>query len=217
YDEASAFMKRLTDFLKLPKNSKILDLACGKGRHSRYLNQLGYDVVGADLSPSSIEYASQFENEKLHFAVHDMCIPFPKKFDAIFNLFTSFGYFEKDEDNLRTIKAIAAQLKENGAGVIDFLNMEYTKNTLVPSETKVVDGIEFNLSRYFENGYLWKEIEFDFEGENHYYTERVKALTLDDFKGYFDAAGVSIRHCFGDYKLTSFDPATSPRLILIFS
>ncbi|MFN3940966.1 MAG: YkgJ family cysteine cluster protein, partial [Chitinophagales bacterium] len=85
-----------------PAVSKILDLACGKGRHSIYLNQLGYDVTGADLSENSIKEASKFANEKLHFKVHDMRIPFEEKYDAIFNLFTSFGYFENDADNLTT-------------------------------------------------------------------------------------------------------------------
>ena len=87
--EAELFMDALTSFLKLSKKAEILDLACGKGRHAKYLNELGYDVTGIDLSPSSIEFAKTLENKRLHFAVHDMCLPYPKKFDAIFNLFTS--------------------------------------------------------------------------------------------------------------------------------
>ena len=92
--EAEFFMNSLTSFLKLPKKAEILDLACGKGRHAIYLNELGYDVTGIDLSAASIEFAKKFETDKLHFAIHDMSISYPKKFDAVFNLFTSFGYFE---------------------------------------------------------------------------------------------------------------------------
>jgi SAM-dependent methyltransferase len=92
--EAGLFMKNLTSFLNLSTSSKILDLACGKGRHSKYLNQLGYHVTGIDLSPQSIVYAKQFENDKLFFEEHDMSLTYPQKFDAVFNLFTSFGYFE---------------------------------------------------------------------------------------------------------------------------
>ena len=143
YEEAGFFMKKLTSFLNLSENSKILDLACGKGRHAKYLNEIGYDVTGVDLSVSSIEYAKQFERENLHFEVHDMCLPYPKKFDAVFNLFTSFGYFEKENDNLRTIKSIKEELKPNGYGVIDFLNTEYVINNLVPTEVKTVEGIDF--------------------------------------------------------------------------
>jgi len=217
YDEAGQFMKRLTQFLKLPNGAEILDLACGKGRHSKYLNSLGFDVTGVDLSASSIAYAQQYKNDTLHFAVHDMCLPYPKQFDAIFNLFTSFGYFEDEQDNLRTIKAITSQIKSNGYGVIDFLNMEYTHAHLIPEETKVVDGIEFHLKRYFKEGYLLKDINFSHEGRDYAYTEKVKALHLQDFKAYFEAAGVLVRHTIGDYNLEPFNVKTSPRLILIFS
>jgi len=215
-DEAGLFMNALTAFLKLSTKAEILDLACGKGRHSRYLNELGYDVIGIDLSPASIKFAEKFENEKLHFDVHDMCIPYPKKFDAVFNLFTSFGYFENEEDNLRTIKSIKAELKPNGYGVIDFLNANYVAANLVPSETKVIGGISFSIERSIVDGYIIKNISFSDKGEHYAYTERVAAISLDDFKAYFKEAGVSLKHCFGDYDLNIFDVDTSERLILIF-
>ncbi|MBC7524978.1 MAG: methyltransferase domain-containing protein, partial [Flavobacterium sp.] len=94
YREAQIFMDNLTRYLNLPEKAKVLDLACGKGRHSIYLNQLGFEVTGVDLSENSILEAKKNENESLHFNVHDMRNPFHQKFDAIFNLFTSFGYFE---------------------------------------------------------------------------------------------------------------------------
>ncbi|MFI0492366.1 SAM-dependent methyltransferase, partial [Flavobacterium sp.] len=94
--EAQIFMDNITHYLNLPENAKVLDLACGKGRHSIYLNQLGYEVVGADLSENSIAEANKSQNETLKFQVHDMRETFDDKFDAIFNLFTSFGYFEND-------------------------------------------------------------------------------------------------------------------------
>ncbi|PKA84324.1 methyltransferase family protein [Ulvibacter sp. MAR_2010_11] len=216
YKEAGFFMQRLTEFLSLPKGAKILDLACGKGRHSKYLNELGYDVIGADLSQSSINYAKQFENETLHFEVHDMCKSFVTKFDAIFNLFTSFGYFKNEEDNLSTIQAIKNGLKPNGFGVIDFLNVEHVRKNLVASETKVIEGIKFQINKRITDGYIFKEIEFVHEKENYHFTERVKSISLEDFKMYFDAAGVQLYSCFGDYHLNVFDKSKSERLILIF-
>ncbi|WP_339698410.1 class I SAM-dependent methyltransferase [uncultured Marixanthomonas sp.] len=217
YEEAGFFMKKLTSFLNLSEKSKILDLACGKGRHAKYLNKIGYDVTGVDLSNSSIEYAKQFESKNLHFEVHDMCLPYPDKFDAVFNLFTSFGYFEKENDNLRTIKSIKEELKPNGYGVIDFLNTDYVLNNLVPSEVKTVDGIDFYIHRYLEEGYIFKDIRFTHENERYFYTERVKALRLEDFKNYFFEAGVKLVNCFGDYHLNKFDKNKSERLILIFN
>ncbi|PVW13954.1 class I SAM-dependent methyltransferase [Marixanthomonas spongiae] len=217
YEEAGLFMKELTSYLNLSTGAEILDLACGKGRHSKHLSNMGYRVTGVDLSETSIAYAKQFEHEHLHFEVHDMCLPYPKKFDAVFNLFTSFGYFEKENDNLQTIKAIKEELKPNGYGVIDFLNMDYIAKNLVPSEVKTVDGIDFYMKRYFENGYLFKDIRFTHENKRHFYTERVKALTLEDFKAYFQEAGVTLVNRFGDYHLNAFDKENSERLILIFN
>ena len=217
YEEAGFFMNQLTSFLKLSKDSEILDLACGKGRHSSYLNKLGYKVIGVDLSPSSIAYAKQFENDRLHFRVHDMSVPFSKKFDAIFNLFTSFGYFEKEEDNLRTIKAIKTGLKPNGFGVIDFLNVAYVKENIIASETKNIEGITFNIQKYIEDGYIFKDIRFTHNTKDYFFTERVKAITLNDFKVYFEKANANLLHCFGDYLLNPFDEKSSERLILIFN
>ena len=216
FKEAGVFMENLTAFLKLPKYAEILDLACGKGRHAKYLNDLGYSVTGVDLSPKSIAFAKQFENSSLHFFEHDMCLPFSKRFNAVFNLFTSFGYFENEEDNLRTIKAIKEELKEEGFGVIDFLNVEYVRQHLVPSEIKVVDGISFHVKREIENGYIIKDIQFSHNNNDYSFTEKVKAISLSDFKAYFKEASIQLKHCFGDYQLNDFNEETSERLILIF-
>ncbi len=214
--EAGIFMKNLTSYLQLPKNAEILDLACGKGRHSVFLNELGYRVTGVDLSPQSIAFAKQFENDSLHFEEHDMTVPFPKKFDAVFNLFTSFGYFENSEDNINTIKSIKAELKHNGLGVIDFLNAEFVKRNLVPSEIKIVDGIEFKIQRKIKDGFIIKNISFNDKEHNYTFTERVKAIELEDFKNCFKSLGIELLHCFGNYQLQEFKEAESTRLILIF-
>ena len=216
-DEAGLFMKKLTAFLNLSPDSTILDLACGKGRHSKYLNKLGFQVTGVDLSPKSIAYAKEFENESLRFEEHDMSIPYPKKFDAVFNLFTSFGYFENEEDNFNTIHAIKKELNPNGYGVIDFLNSDYVEKHLVPSENKIVDGITFNIQREIKNGYILKNINFKHNTQEYNFTEKVKAISLNDFKKYFNEASVSLKHCFGDYDLNEFNKETSTRLILIFN
>ncbi len=216
YEEAQQFMDNLTNYLNLPENAKILDLACGKGRHSIYLSQLGYDVTGADLSENSIAEASSFANEKLHFTVHDMREPFNEKFDAIFNLFTSFGYFDNEEDNLKALKAMHNSLSEYGFAVIDFMNVDYVIKNLIPNEVKTVDGIDFKIKRYVKDSYIYKEIDFEAEGEHYHFTERVKAFTLQDFEKLMDEAGIYLLDIFGDYKLHRFYKNESERLIMIF-
>lgn len=216
YTEARVFMDNLTNYLNLPENAKILDLACGKGRHSIYLNELGYNVTGADLSENSIAAASKFSNDTLHFKVHDMREPFEEKFDAIFNLFTSFGYFKHDEDNLTTLKAMRNSLTEYGFAVIDFMNVDYVLNNLVPKEVKTVESIDFHIKRYYEDNHIIKEINFSDKGKEHHYTERVRALTHNNFETMMEKAGIYLLDVFGDYKLRKFHKNESERLIMIF-
>jgi len=215
-EEAQLFMDNITQYLNLPEEAKILDLACGKGRHSVYLNTLGYDVTGADLSEQSIAAASENANNTLHFQVHDMRIAFDQKFDAIFNLFTSFGYFENDLDNNKTLIAIRDSLSEYGFAVIDFMNVVNVIENLVPDEVKTVDGIDFHIKRYHKNGHIFKEIDFQDNGEKFHFTEKVQALTLEDFEAMMEQSGIHLLDIFGDYKLHKFSKKDSERLILIF-
>jgi len=61
--EAEVFISNIIDFLAIEKNSLVLDAACGAGRHSRMVNNLGYSVIGMDLSAESIKTAKEFEND----------------------------------------------------------------------------------------------------------------------------------------------------------
>ena len=209
-------MDNLTHYLNLPEKAKVLDLACGKGRHSIYLNHLGYEVIGADLSENSIAEASKNKNKTLHFQVHDMRETFEDKFDAIFNLFTSFGYFENDNDNLTTLKAMKESLTESGFAVIDFMNVNQVIANLVPEEVKTVEAIDFHIKRYVKDGHIYKEIDFEDQGEKFHFTEKVKALTLQDFEQMMEKAEIYLLDIFGDYKLKKFHKTDSERLIMIF-
>ena len=216
YREAQIFMDNLTHYLNLPDHAKVLDLACGKGRHAIYLNQLGFDVLGVDLSENSIGVAKKNENETLHFKVHDMRHAFEEKYDGIFNLFTSFGYFENDDDNLKTLIAIRESLSEFGFGVIDFMNVPNVVANLVPHEVKTVDNIDFHIKRFHIDGYIYKEIDFEDQGEKFHFTEKVRAFNLADFQQMMDNAGIYLLDIFGDYKLKKFHKSDSERLIMIF-
>ena len=214
-DEAQLFMKHITTFLNLPKTTHILDLPCGRGRHSVFLNSLGYKVTGGDLAANSIKLAKEFENETLNFKVHDMRAPFNNKYDAVFNLFTSFGYFEDDKEDILILNNIKQSLKKDGFFVFDFLNAEKVKLNLVAKETKIVNSITFNIKREIKDGFIYKHISFFADGENHTYTEQVKYLDLDKMTAFFVKVGFTITNVFGDYDLNAFEANTSERLILI--
>ena len=215
YKEAEMFTKELMEFIKLPLNSKILDLACGKGRHSINLNKMGYDVTGVDLSIKNIKIASKHNSENLKFKIHDMRKPLGQKFDLVVNLFTSFGYFDDFEDNLKTLNSIKLSLRKDGLAVIDFLNIKYLKNNLIRKNTEEIDGIKFHLNRSIKNGFLTKKISFKHELNEYNFEEKVRSLDLDDFKSMFKQSNIEILQIFGDYKLTRFDKNNSKRLIFI--
>ena len=208
HSEAQVFMDNLTNYLNIPEGGKILDLACGKGRHSVYLNSLGYNVTGIDLSEKSIDYSKQYENATLQFNVHT--------FDAVFNLFTSFGYFDDENCNLQTIASIKEELNPFGFGVIDFMNVNYIIEHLVAEDIKTVEGIDFHQKRSVKDGFIIKDISFTVNGEYYEFQERVKAFTLDEFEALFAKAGVYLLDVFGDYKLHKYHSKTSERLIMIF-
>lgn len=214
-DEAELFMKNLLSFIELKKNSKILDMPCGKGRHAIFLNKLGYDVVGADLSENSIEYAKKYTNRTLHFEVHDMRHPFKTQFDAILNLFTSFGYFEEEEINIKVLKNLKSGLKKNGVLVIDFMNVNYVKEHLIEEEIITKGNIEFHIKRHIKDDFIIKEIRFYADGKDHFFKERVKYLPLATLKRFIKKANLKLKHTFGEYSLTAFDIKKSSRLILI--
>jgi hypothetical protein len=131
-------------------------------------------------------------------------------------LFTSFGYFENDADNLKTLIAIKESLTEHGFAVIDFMNVDQVIANLVPEETKTVEGIDFHIQRYVKDGHIYKEISFEDKGESYHFTEKVQALTLQDFQTMMEEAGIYLLDIFGDYKLKKFHKTESERLIMIF-
>lgn len=216
--EAQLFMTNLISYLKLKKGSKILDLACGKGRHSIYLNTLGFDVIGADLSQNSISFASKYENDMLKFIQHDMRDELNQKYDAIFNLFTSFGYFVDDLEDIKVLNNIKNGLKnENSFAVIDFINVHKAIKNLVPKETITRDGIQFNITRKVENGFIIKNIEVIENTKVYNYFERVKCLDFEKIQTYLKTVGLQVKAVFGDYNLQKYDGENSNRLLLILS
>jgi len=216
-EEANKFIDRLLTELKPAPASCILDLACGKGRYSRYLAKKGYFVTGLDISEESILYAQRFENQHLAFFRHDMRLPFRiNYFDYVFNFFTSFGYFTTDKDHLKTIANIARGLRPDGKFILDFFNSKKAISGLLMNEIKQVGTVVFHIQRRVdEDGYILKNIQFEDNGQHFDFTERVRAFTLEDFEWLFSRAGLKIAKTFGSYQLETFDEATSDRLILV--
>ena len=214
--EVQAFIDNLVQHLQITKGSKLIDIACGKGRHATYFNSLGLDVVGVDLSPNSIASATKNANATLQFSVHDMREVYQENsFDVVTNLFTSFGYFEENTDEQKAINAMASNLKSEGVLIIDFMNVKKVITNLVDSEQKTIDGITFDISRKIEVGHIIKDIQITDGAIKQHFQEKVKAITLANYSEFITTAGLKIIDIFGNYKLEDFNAITSDRLILI--
>lgn len=215
-EEAELFIDNLISYLKIIKGSKLIDIACGKGRHATYLNKHGLDVIGYDLSINSIKYAKKYENKTLKFHVHDMRKVLKKDhFEYATNLFTSFGYFENEKDEQITINAMAGNLKNEGTLIIDFMNTKKVISNLTNYENKEVNCINFKIERSVHKKNIIKNIKFSDNGKDYIYNEQVKALTLDDFYNLITKAKLKIIDIFGNYQLDNFNAKTSDRLIII--
>ncbi|MCB0458424.1 MAG: class I SAM-dependent methyltransferase [Flavobacteriaceae bacterium] len=213
-EEAELFMKNLASFLKLTPKQTILDMPCGKGRHAIFLNSLGFTVTGADLSKNNLKLAGEFKNENLSFIQHDMREPLPSQYDVIVNLFTSFGYFD-DAVNSKVLQHLKNGLKTNGILVIDFLNVEKVRKSIVKQEVITKNDINFYIDKTISGGFIIKKIMFSDDGKKYNFEERVRYITLQKFEAYFVLANLKVKHTFGDYHLNPFDPESSERLIMI--
>jgi cyclopropane fatty-acyl-phospholipid synthase-like methyltransferase len=216
--EAAAFIGRLLAVLKPPPGAKMLDVACGRGRHSRILADQGFEVTGIDLAPSSIAYARQFRNDHLDFYVHDMRqLLCTSCFEYVFNFFTSFGYFRTRRENENSIRTISLAMKKEGVFVLDYLNSRYTKDHLVPHSEILIDGVKYDLTRWFDEKHFYKKIKIQDPQQPAplTFTERIARFSPDDFAAMLTRGGLAIRQLYGSYALDPFDIIRSPRLIII--
>lgn len=216
--EADAFIHTLISHLQPPSGSRMLDVACGKGRHSKILSSLGYQVTGIDISSSSIASAKQYECDNLTFFVHDMRLPFyGNYFNYAFNFFTSFGYFKTRREHDDTIRTISKSLLPGGVFVIDYLNVHYAEDHRVPEEVKIIDTTTYTIQRWNDETHFYKKIivtdpslKLPME-----YTEKVAKFSLGDFTEMLAYQGLQVQEVFGDYHLGTYDVRKTPRLIVV--
>jgi 2-polyprenyl-3-methyl-5-hydroxy-6-metoxy-1,4-benzoquinol methylase len=216
--EAAAFIDKLIYHLQPAAGASMLDVACGKGRHSVHLAQKGFDVTGIDLSEDSIQEALQYQHGNLHFYRHDMRLPFwINYFNYAFNFFTSFGYFNTRREHDNGIRTIAQSLQPKGTFVLDYLNVHYAEDHLIHQFDKEVDGVNFFITKWFDETHFYKKItvEDELQQEPMVFTEKVAKFSLGDFTEMFAYQGLQIQEVFGDYNFAAYDVKKSPRLIMI--
>ncbi len=217
--EAFDFINKLIAYLQPVNNSTMLDVACGKGRHSKALAEMGFDVTGIDISFNSIEEAIASETDQLHFYRHDMRLPFwINYFDYAFNFFTSFGYFRTKREHDNAIRTISQSLKPGGIFVIDYLNVHYAVNSMEKAFTKEINGTVFHITKWHDDAHFFKQIQVTDAATKtlkHLYTERVAKFTLGDFTDMLAYQDMQVQEVFGDYQLGRYDVRKSPRMIIV--
>jgi cyclopropane fatty-acyl-phospholipid synthase-like methyltransferase len=216
--EAAGFIHRLLDLLSPSPDARMLDVACGRGRHARILAARGFDVTGFDLSENSIRYALQFQKENLHFYQHDMReLFYTNYFDYAFNFFTSFGYFRTQREHDSAIRTISTSLKKKGLFTLDYLNVRYAEDHLVRHSQKEIDGVIYHLTKWTDATHFYKHIRIEDRllATPLEFTEKVAKFSLKDFSDMFARHGLKIQDIFGNYQLEAYDSRLSPRLLLL--
>ncbi len=216
--EAEGFIEQLLVHLNPPANCRMLDVACGKGRHSKFLSSKGYDVTGIDISVDSIAYAKRFENDNLHFYVHDMRLLFwVNYYDYAFNFFTSFGYFSTRREHDDAVRTIAGSLKTKGILLFDYLNVHYVEDRLKHTEIKMIDETNYEINRWHDDTHFYKKmIVTDPQLEKPIeYTEKVAKFSLGDFTDMLAFQHMQVIEVFGDYQLNTYDIRRTPRMIIV--
>ena len=216
--EAENFINLLIEKMRPPLGSFMLDVGCGRGRHSRFLSEKGFDVTGIDISFDSITEARKWESEKLHFFQHDMRLPFwINYFNYAFNFFTSFGYFRTEREHYNAIRTISHGLKDDGWLVMDYLNVHYAEDHLVHKSELEIDDVRFYITKWFDETHFHKKIVIEDERLNEplIYQEKVAKFSLGDFTDMFAFHQLQVQQVYGDYEFSHYDLKKSPRLLML--
>ena len=219
-EEASRQIDQVEKLVSPARDLPVLDLACGGGRHAIELARRGYKVVGLDLSETLLEVAREAaaeEGVEIEFVHFDMrAIPFDDTFGTVLNFFTSFGYFEDEEDNLEVLRGIGRALVPGGRFLIDHINREHVLANLVPEDSSVENGRLVTQRRRFvqETGRLEKRITIEEGGESEEFLESVRLYTRGEFGSLAESAGLQVVDVFGALDGSEFGTESARMVVL---
>ena len=194
----------------------VLDLACGAGRHTRILEERWW-TVGLDLSMSLLRVARREAKDSPYVRADMREIPFATdRFDLVVNLFTSFGYFDDDREHVCVLECVGTAMKPRGTLVIDFLNAAQVRESLVPYDERVENGVTIEQHRRISPDSRFVEKKITLRERGKEYIERVRLLSPKDLERMLITAGFQVDKLFGDYAGRTWSE-TSPRTILFAS
>lgn len=216
--EAERLVNLIIRKLDLKNRASVLDMACGAGRHSIVFAKSGFDVTAVDLSELLISAARESalnSDVKIKFILSDILKFNPvSRFDLAVNLFTSFGYFEGDEQNAAIVKKAYSFLRDNGFFVLDYFNKSFLVNNLIPTTVFSEEGRKITQNRTIENDRVVKKITIDTNGSVENYFESVRLFNVNEINYFMEESGFRIIERLGDYFGNIYNAETSPRLII---
>ena len=209
-ERAVALIRRTLPF---KEGWRVLDVACGAGRHARAFSLAGARCIGLDLSATLLRLAQQVTKAPLVRADMRQLPIRPGSMDLTVNLFTSFGYFENDSEHIAALREMISTVRDGGWFVIDFLNPASVRRGLVPLETVQVGDSRIQVSRSVspDGRYVCKSIRSQ---NGKQYTERVRLFEPDQISTMLRDTGVEVRSRFGNYDGSTLGP-DSARTILM--
>jgi SAM-dependent methyltransferase len=210
--DAERLVTLLTTALPWRRGWRVLDVACGAGRHIAALERHGARAFGFDLSAALLRRAGEVTLRPLVRA--DMrALPFVAgSMDLTVNLFTSFGYFAEDEEHVDALGQMLRTVKPGGWFAMDFLNAEQVRASLVPrEEARFGDHVvEIRRALSEDARFVRKSIILP---AGRRFEERVRLLEPAELEAMIAGHGATVTRRFGDY--TGAPVGRGPRTILI--
>lgn len=221
-EDALKLLKLISENISINKSDLILDAACGAGRYSKILTEHGYNVLGFDLSLPLLKVAKKKlleidpKTQLPLFRADLREVQLKKRLKLILNVFTSFGYFETDDENFRFAGNSINFLVDGGYFVFDFINQPYLENNLVPESEKKIDGYVIREIRKIEKGRVIKTIKIMKDNNQQKFIESVKLYSKKEIVNRFERIGFNVLKVFGNYDGDDYNELSSDRLIIIF-
>lgn len=202
-------------------DDKVLDICCGAGRHSLELARRGFHVTGFDLSKFLISEAvksyknSPEKNLKVKFLIKDMrYFNFKGEFDMAVNVFTSFGYFDDDNENFKVIKNASDSVRKKGYFIFDYINADNLRKNVVPLSRNKYGNLYITQRREIKGDFVVKKIKISSGKKNFEYEEKLKLYDYNTMKKVFEQHGLKAYSLFGDYYGNKYSKNNSQRMIL---
>jgi SAM-dependent methyltransferase len=197
--EARSVVRLIRNMVSPDPAGRALDLACGSGRHTRALCRHIW-TVGLDLSMELLKVAISEAPEVPYVRADMRALPFAgASFDLVVNLFTSFGYFSSDEENRVVLSEVNRVMKHDGVFVLDYLNADQVRATLVPHDTRRIGNRLVTQGRRITSDALYVEKEISAADSPRIYLERVRLFEPDDLRCLLHDAGFVVDHELGEY------------------